>query len=381
MLRLRKTRLGYSENDGSPSACLRGSGKVHSGFTLVEVMIGVTIFGIISIAVYSTFQSGLKSYEAGREQMIVTQTARTVFDLLSRDLRGLYYLTPNTYNRNLVAQRQMRALQQLQALQSLAPTDRESDEEKEEKRPKGLPIDLTIISEDHEQGDWLTFVTYQPYWGTIPAQPWALARVKYVVQDGNLFRVEGPITVEQVPSYQDKIPFLNPFAPAGAANVSGAGGVSPSQPLDVEHYLPDAPRELVARGIKSFDLRFGYWNPEGWYESPNWVAHERQYRNPPYEFDPRDPNAQLMMLRNFNRATDDIPAYVVVTLALAYGKGETRTQVFRTRMRLPASAETHEPYIDPNPGMVPPANVSAPAMNMGPGPLAPGSVAPGRRSR
>jgi len=338
---MRSSETGDTETDRA-----RLGRRTPLGFTLLEIMIAVTIFGVISIAVYSTFRVGLRSYESGREQMVLTQSARTVFDLMARDLRSLYYLPPDAYNQNLITQLQVRAMQRL-----LAPSlpgqqaVRDKNEEKEEKPLVGLPIDLTIIGEDHEQSDLLTFVTYQAYWGVEAIQPWALARVKYYVQDGILFRAEGPITVEQVPGYQ-----WQPLIPVGASGDSPGGWTLPSPMAtdnSVGNYLQDMPHEMVARGVKTFDLRYGYWTADGWYESPDWIGHERRYRNPPYPFDPADPQAFLFLQRNLSRATDDIPAYVIVTLELTYGKDGSRSQVFRSRIRLLVSSETYQPFADP----------------------------------
>ena len=296
-------------------------------------MIAVTIFGIISISVFSTFRAGLKSYEAGREQMIITQSARITLDLLTRDLRALYYQAPETYNRNIITQLQIRWTMRLQNLQqfTLRPDTQEPP-------LTGVPIDLTILGKPSEGGgDALTFAIYQMNWGTTPIEPWALARVKYIVDNGNLYRSEGPITVETVPGFQWQEPAPPPelgFAPAAPP---------PPPTNDIGQYLKDAPRELIARGVKTFDLRYGYWTGEGWFETEEWAAHERLHRNPPYVFDPNDPNAANWMQRNLNRPTDGIPAWVQVTLALTYGKDNSRVQVFKSRIRLMNAMETYEP--------------------------------------
>jgi len=343
MRRVRKTSMGFSESSRCDRWTAPDVAAMRRAFTLLEVMISVTIFGIISMAVYSTFRVGLKSYEAGREQMMVTQSARTALDILSRDLRGLHYQPPGAYNRNLIGQMQMRAMRLLQMPQV---GGRDRNEEDEERLLPGIPIDLTIVGEDHGEGDALSFATYQAHWGTAAIEPWALARVKYFVQDGNLFRVEGPIAVEKVPSFQTQLMSLLPATPANLGRREEPA--PPPPPEDVEHYLADAPREAIARGVKSFDLQYGFWTGGEWYEAPDWCAHERRYRNPPYEIDPKNPYAQIMMNRNLSRPTDDVPAYIIVTLALGYGKDNARTQVYRSRIRLLTSSETYEPFVDPN---------------------------------
>lgn len=328
-------------------------------FTLIEIIIAVTIFGIISIAVYSTFRVGLSSYEAGREQMVVTQTARVFFDLLARDVRAIYYLPPSAYNRNLIGQLQFRAMKKMQAPQMpgtriarrgrpppaerRAGEARSADGDEEEEPLSGIPIDLTIVGVDGEQGDSFTFACYQVHWGTAPVEPWALARVKYFVEDGNLFRAEGPVAVEEVPSFQWQPP---PPPESDNRREDDREPEAPQKPQDADHYLEGAPRELVARNVKFFDLHYGYWTDEGWFEASDWIAHERRHRNPPQELDPFDPNDQRIAQFNRSRPYDDIPAYVAVTLGLGYGRNNSGTRLFRSRIRLLNSLETYEPFVD-----------------------------------
>ncbi|MBM3334156.1 hypothetical protein FJY63_05800, partial [Candidatus Sumerlaeota bacterium] len=279
--------------------------------------------------------------------MTVTQTARETFDLLTRDLRALYYLPPTAYNQTLINRIQFSRftkLSQRMAAQQKGLAGAESDEEKEEPLI-GLPIDLTIIGSDKEGGDSLTFVTYQMDLGTIPMEPWALARVKYWVEGGNVFRAEGPVTVEKIPRCQsDLIAQISPpFGPKPAR--AEAEAKEPEQPQSAEDYLKGVPRELVARNVRAFDLGFGYWTDEGWKEASDWVAHERRYRNPPFDIGPEDPSFALIAGWNRSRPSDGIPAYVTVTLALGYGKDSAKTRAFRTRIRLMNSTETYEPFL------------------------------------
>jgi len=335
------TRCSRKRAGNAVGVRLHAAGR--SAFTLIEILLAVTIFGIISLAVYSTFRVGLKSYESDRQQMEITQTARVVFDTLARDLRALYYLSPNWYNQDLIHRLQFRELQKLQAAQLTATLPHREQKDKKEEPMPGVPIDLTIVAVDHEQGDTLTFVTKQENWGgTLPVEPWGLARVKYSVQDGNLFRQEDSVIVDQVPSFQ----YQPPKPPPDRRNRDSAEEPPPPTPESADHYLEKTPRELVARHVKMFDLRFGYWTEEGWFEAPDWIAHERRYRNAPVEVDPKDPNAEMIRMRDRARPTDDIPAYVSVTLVLGYGRDGSRTQVFRSRLRLLSSLETHEPLLN-----------------------------------
>jgi type II secretory pathway pseudopilin PulG len=321
---------------------------------LLEIMVGVTIFSIISLAILTTFRTGLKSYESGREQMALTQTARSVFELMSRDLRALYYLRPVDYNQDMVHRLGFLQAQRWQMQQMAGESDRRvgrfrdrrsgaRPDEVTRKDTVGVPVDFTIIGVDSEKGDSLTFVCTQPNWGTTPIQPWALARVKYTIKDGNLFRTEGPVTVDELPSFQfQPLEMPNPTPETETKPESE----EPATPESADHYLKDAPHELVARNVKTFDLRYGYWTPEGWFEAPDWMAHERRYRNLGEKVDPTDPNAAMLRQRELMRPTDDVPAYINLTVALAYSKDNVRTRVFRSRIRLLRSQEVYEPPMD-----------------------------------
>ncbi|MCX8037807.1 MAG: prepilin-type N-terminal cleavage/methylation domain-containing protein [Candidatus Sumerlaeia bacterium] len=316
-----------------------------SAFTLIEIMVAVTIFGILTLAVYSTFRIGLKSYESGRQQMEINQTARAVFDLIARDLRALYYLTPREYNQDLVGVQRQRDLLKMQQGGHLTPgraPAAQKEKDKEEQPLPGIPIDLTIVGVDGGDLDSLTFVYKQTDWGgTTPVEPWALARVKYFVENGILFRSEGPVFVEKIPKFQHQPIFV---ASGGTAAPPGLLEPEPAQTAEeADEYLKDQPREMVARNVLAFDLRYGYWTDEGWFEAPEWIAHERRFRNAPTEIDPNDPNAMFLRIREMNRPTDDIPAYISMTLTLGYGQDGSRTRIFRSRFRLMVSSETFEP--------------------------------------
>jgi len=334
----------------------------RAGFTLLEIIVAVTIFSILTVAVYSTFRIGLRSYKAGREQMVINQTGRVAFDLFARDLRSLYYLGPPKYNQNLIRQLQFQLMQQMQnepggrrgvdlgrrlgfgtGRRGRSAGGGEADEEN---KLVGIPIDLTIIGTDHNDTDSITFVTYQFGWGEATVEPWALARVKYFVEDGNLYRVEGPVWVDKVPSFQWKPPEDRD----AEGDEESKEEDQAAEPSDADGYLKDAPRELVARNVKVFDLHYGYWTEDGWFEAPDWKAHERRYRNAPHKErrDTLDSGALRPPRPTPPPPTDDVPAYVSVTLALGYGEKAKRTRVFRSKIRLMSSLETYKPYIDPS---------------------------------
>jgi len=72
-----KTKRKFSE-----SRCLRS-------FTIIELLLGMSIFSLIMLCVYGAFYSGVKmSHRSGKQQKIYRE-ARFSFDLISRELENM----------------------------------------------------------------------------------------------------------------------------------------------------------------------------------------------------------------------------------------------------------------------------------------------------
>ena len=65
------------------------------GFTLVEMMVALTLFSIISISIYSVFRSGLNTWRAGNQWSEENQTARTFFRMISQELSNSVDYAPD----------------------------------------------------------------------------------------------------------------------------------------------------------------------------------------------------------------------------------------------------------------------------------------------
>lgn len=70
----------------------------QNGFTLIEVLLGISIFSIIAMAVYGTFSGGIRvSHHAGIKNQIYRE-ARWTFDLMARELENMVpYDFSNSY--------------------------------------------------------------------------------------------------------------------------------------------------------------------------------------------------------------------------------------------------------------------------------------------
>jgi len=60
------------------------------GFTLLEILVAISIVGIIMAAVYGAYTSNLEGIQAARGSSQLSQTARIVFDRMSKDLESAY---------------------------------------------------------------------------------------------------------------------------------------------------------------------------------------------------------------------------------------------------------------------------------------------------
>src|SRR5712692_5378510 len=62
------------------------------GFTLLELLISMTILALIFVAILGAIQVGSKSWESGELRAEENQRTRTLYDTLARDLTTLYPL-------------------------------------------------------------------------------------------------------------------------------------------------------------------------------------------------------------------------------------------------------------------------------------------------
>ena len=68
--------------------------KDYQGFTLLELLIAVTIFSIVSIAIYSSFSVGIRAWRKAEESYKVRQEARHALEDIGYELRTAVNFTP-----------------------------------------------------------------------------------------------------------------------------------------------------------------------------------------------------------------------------------------------------------------------------------------------
>lgn len=72
---------------------MKPPGAAQQGFTLIELVVGLAIYAVIALAVYSAFASGVGAWRKAREFSSTYQTARVVLDDLARELTNAVTLS------------------------------------------------------------------------------------------------------------------------------------------------------------------------------------------------------------------------------------------------------------------------------------------------
>ncbi len=76
---------------------MRREPSSHSGFTLIELLLSLSIFLIISIAVYSTFAGGVQVWRKAQEFSSTSQTTRLILEKMAGDLRNTVRITGSEF--------------------------------------------------------------------------------------------------------------------------------------------------------------------------------------------------------------------------------------------------------------------------------------------
>lgn len=315
------------------------SRKTDGGFTMLEVLLAAVIFAILGVMILATFRTGTRAYErADRESQIVDR-ARFVFDTLERDILSVYFRLETEYNITMRGKINEldRDLQQAMDLGDEDRLRRYTDEEAPgyigNPYEYGMLLDLQMVGEPKSDDSRLTFAAYHPVIPGRPSTPWGLARLTY--------ESSGGVLVRTVDSVMD----------TGIRDIYGEVLETPEPPH----------REILARGVKRFQLRYGYWFDEVWLESDHWNSNDKDIRSSFNVLSPEDAleteqweeqesaeSRRRRILRE-QAPQDGLPAYVRVLLELADPKSPRHIRRFQTVMRFPVALETFVPNPDLDP--------------------------------
>jgi prepilin-type N-terminal cleavage/methylation domain-containing protein len=73
----------------------QGTGRSRKGFTLIEILISVSIFALVLIGIYNLFDTGRATYVSGQGKVDVQQNARAALDEIVREIRMTGYFPEN----------------------------------------------------------------------------------------------------------------------------------------------------------------------------------------------------------------------------------------------------------------------------------------------
>jgi prepilin-type N-terminal cleavage/methylation domain-containing protein len=293
--------------------------NLPKAFTLLEIVLAITIFSLVVTGLYSAFRLGVRSYELSDRAVDASQQARIVFSTLTRDLHSVYFAQESDYNKT-VRNYRMKFDQEREAAEREGTLDAFYDHilmltEQEGKNPYdfGIAIDLSFKAENHEGNDSVSFVRLQRSDGTVKTEPWSLTRVNYRVEDGRLIR-----TMDSI------------FAPG--RDIEGN-----------EIPKPEPQKQVIAKRVKTFNIAWGYYYEGEWFEAQDWSADERRYRNPVEELDEEDPEYERKLRLQESKPVDGIPSYALVELALADKERSSMIKTFQTLIRIPTAQENTIP--------------------------------------
>jgi len=73
----------------------RRTGRSPEGFTLIEILISVSIFALVIIGIYNLFDTSRATYVSGQRKVDVQQNARAALDEIVREIRMTGYFPEN----------------------------------------------------------------------------------------------------------------------------------------------------------------------------------------------------------------------------------------------------------------------------------------------
>lgn len=319
------------------------------GFTVLEVMVALTIFALVSVAVFAIFRAAFRSERVGQRETRMLQKARFALDTFERDVTNIFFRDETAYNVNISHQIERMERERLEAEDTGDwegfynnwgnPDDQESADGAQFGNPyeRGRIVDMQMTGSNNGDNDTLTFAVDARLDMGKPYRPYGLARVKYFVDSGWLVRSEND--VESIPRDQ----FGNLMR------------------------MPEPPQfTRLADGVQKFNLNYTFWYDNQWYEVPTWNSSNRLIRNPRHvlgdyredeerDWGIREENSAARPLRpgdpGWNEYVNDqqsepldrLPSAIRVRLELADPDDPKRTQVFERIIRVPPAEETYEP--------------------------------------
>ena len=231
------------------------------GFTVLEVLVALTVFSLVTLTVFAVFRAAVKSQRVGERETKIVQRARFAMDTIEGDLTNIFFRDETAYNVTLERQISQMEQSRLQAEQNNDwesfysnygnPNDPDSEDSARIGNPyeKGRLIDVQMQGKAHS----MTFAAHDPLSLGEAYRPFGLSRIKYFVDEGLLMRSASNIDAKE----------RNQFG-------------------EIEEFPEPPSFSRLAEGVDSFTLRYAFWFDNQWYETKSWTSSQRLIRNPQY---------------------------------------------------------------------------------------------------
>lgn len=357
------------------------------GFTLLEVIVAVVIFGLTMVAVGAVMRTATRAWTTGHGLSEIMQGARMTEDVISRDMGSLLYLEESDYNHayrrqiDLMATRIQGQVDPDRRWDGAIPgelwgserddrrrdrfTRRDRDEQDAtENDPNAMlslealstPIDLSFRGTDSGQTDRLSLArSFTPRWYGEP-ETWGVRRVSFYVEDGTLYREEedpfgfeahkDPYDLSRHVDFEEDVNQANRrFIRESLRNLYSEA--DKDRGIDRGELLPNeiSRVEPLCDNVAIFDLTFGYFREGEWHEVGDWDSNVSNHRDPIELWDENitfDPNFEVGGRRGAtafvegeqiytsiesllrSREPDNLPAYMIIQLGLQMPGGRGR---------------------------------------------------------
>jgi len=244
----------------------------RKGFTLLELLLAVTIMALISLAIFSVFSVATDSFKIGNQESKILQRGRYVMDTFEQDIMSVMYIPEETgYNvqatrateeflNELFEAQEEGDINDFIRQNNLDPDDRNTDinDPNNPNRPpfeRFIYFDLSFTGEDNAETDRITFARWKDpeLGGTY--YPKGLSRVRYTVEGDFLIRTE-----ETVLDNQPKV------------DLNTLEIIREEKEIKPNHVI-------LARGITEFNISYGFWIDYTWFEIDSWESADKDLRD------------------------------------------------------------------------------------------------------
>jgi type II secretory pathway component PulJ len=323
--------------------------RSRGAFTVLEILIAVTIFAILSLVIFALFRTAVQAQGSADRESRRIQQARFAMDTVGKDVANIFFRDETSYNVAIT-----KLVEDMEAARLLAEESGDwetfyaaygnpDDDDEDEKPTIGDPFEKGRIIDLQMQGtkDTLSFVVQTPLRVGGYYRSWGLARVEYTIRDRVLVRTARGVETEQRNQLGERMNAIR---------------------------IPEVAK--LADGVEELELSYAFWWDNQWYEVDKWDSANRQIRNARYflgtyddenitlpadgenrergdaEFGPGAPGFNDSLNDSKGEPLDRLPQLIRVRVKMADEGGRGQAQTFEASYRVPTAIETWIPLAE-----------------------------------